>query len=303
MMEQRILGNTGLKVSRLGAGLAEIGYELTFSEQDQAAQVLNIALDHGINYFDTAACYGISEALIGRTVAHRRSEYSLATKCGHVVDGYQGEPWTAQTITDSIDRSLQRLQTDYLDLIQLHSCGLEILQQGEVIEALLKAKAAGKTRFIDYSGDNDEAFWAIDSGYFDTLQTSFNLVDQHARKGLLSQAKTKGLGVIIKRPIANAIWGVTTPPESYYTAPYFERARQMKSVGPLPGAPTDPIALALGFVWSHDEVDKLIVGTSNPQQMQANIDLVNQGLVLAEETRQALYQRFDQLGRDWTQQE
>jgi phosphoglycolate phosphatase-like HAD superfamily hydrolase len=111
----------------------------------------------------------------------------------------------------------------------------------------------------------------------------------------------------------NIVWGVVTNKAARFTdpltraiplfAPYFERAQQMKSVGPLPGVPADPIALALGFVWSHGDVDTLIVGTSHPQQMQSNIDLVNRGLVLAEETRQALYQRFDQFDQDWIQQE
>ena len=89
-MEFTTLGNTGLKVSRLGAGLVEIGNQLTFDEVDQAAQVLNTALDNGITFFDTAECYGISEELIGRTVAHRRPEFVLATKAGHIAGGYSG---------------------------------------------------------------------------------------------------------------------------------------------------------------------------------------------------------------------
>ena len=90
-MEKRILGKTGYKVSRLGVGLAEIGFQLSLADEAEAANVLNTALDAGINFLDTAACYGISEELIGRTVAHRRQEYILATKCGHVAGGYVGE--------------------------------------------------------------------------------------------------------------------------------------------------------------------------------------------------------------------
>ncbi len=126
-MEMNPLGNTGLSVSRLGVGLARIGYELTMSDIEEAGQVLNTALDEGINFLDTAACYDISEELVGRTVAHRRDEYILATKCGHVTNGTSGEAWSAQTIQASIDRSLQRLKTDHLDLVQLHSCDTEIL--------------------------------------------------------------------------------------------------------------------------------------------------------------------------------
>ena len=140
-------------------------------------------------------------------------EYVLATKCGHVTGGYQGKEWTAQTVTDSIDRSLVRLKTDYVDIVQLHSCGVDVLERGEVIEALLAAKQAGKMRFAGYSGDNEAAAWAIASGHFDTLQTSFNLTDQRARTRLFPQAEEAGMGVIVKRPIANGAWGAAKQPE------------------------------------------------------------------------------------------
>ncbi len=183
--------------------------------EKQAAEVLNIALDGVINFLDTAACYGISEELIGRCVAHRRQEYVLTTKCGHVAGDASGEPWTVETIEHSIDRSLERLRTDHLDLVLLHSCDLEVLERGEVIRVLEQARKAGKTRFIGYSGDNEAAEWAVDSGLFDALETSFNLVDQMARRSLLPGAKEKGMGVIIKRPVANGVWGVDRSPSDY----------------------------------------------------------------------------------------
>ena len=264
------LGNTGLQVSRLGAGLAEIGYGLTFNDVAQAGQVLNAALDGGINFLDTAACYSISEELIGRTVAHRRDEFVLVTKAGHITGGYDGEEWTAQTITDSIERSMLRMKTDYLDIVQLHSCGVDVLERGEVIEALQAAKRAGKTRFIGYSGDNEAAVWVVNSGLFDTLQTSFSLVDQRARTQLFPQAVAKNMGIIAKRPIANAVWGADKSPSSYADQ-YFARAKTMMAQGPLPGAPENRIMLALGFTLAHKAVDTAIVGTHNPAHMQANI--------------------------------
>ena len=197
-MQMTPLGETGLSVSRLGAGLARIGVELTMNDIKEAELVLNAALDEGINFLDTAACYDISEELVGHTVAHRRDEYILATKCGHVTGGASGTEWSTQTIQDSIDRSLERMKTDHLDIVQLHSCELDILERGEVVEALLNAKQSGKTRFVGYSGDNEAALWAVESGFFDTLQTSFNVVDQHARSKLFVPAKSKGMGIIIK---------------------------------------------------------------------------------------------------------
>jgi aryl-alcohol dehydrogenase-like predicted oxidoreductase len=292
-MEMSTLGETGLRVSRLGAGLAEMGH-LSLDEEAVASELLNAALDGGINFLDTAACYGNSEELIGRTVARRRDEYILATKAGHATGGYDGHPWTAQTIRDSIERSLKRMKTDHLDLVQLHSCSVETLEQGEVIQALIEAKEAGKTRFIGYSGDNEAAMWAVNSGHFDTLQTSFNVLDQGPRRELLPLAKENGLGVIIKRPIANAVWGA---PFASSRVTYRERAQAIKEEGEIPGAPGDPITLALGFTLAHDEIDTAIVGTSDPGHMKANIKLVEWQLPLPDETIEELHRRFDQLSR------
>jgi aryl-alcohol dehydrogenase-like predicted oxidoreductase len=299
-MEMRTLGNTDLRVSRLGAGLSEIGYELTLADEAEAARVLNAALDGGIRFLDTSACYGVSEELVGRTVAHRRDEFVLATKCGHVAGGYAGREWAAETIRDSIERSLARLRTDHLDLVQLHSCGIDVLERGEAIQALLDARQAGKTRYVGYSGDNEAAQWAIESGVFDTLQTSFNLVDQRARTRLFPPAKAKGMGIIVKRPIANGAWGASRSP-SGYADEYFRRAQAMAQMGTIPGAPESRILLALGFALAHDEADTAIVGTRNPEHMRANIGWVETGLPLVAEAIEGLHRRFDQVGQGWPQ--
>ena len=301
-MQTMTLGRTGLEVSRLGVGLAEIGLDQTFSEVAQAGQVLNSALDAGINFLDTAACYDISEELIGRTIAHRRDEYYLVTKCGHVAGGYSGRDWDPQLVRDSIDRSLTRMKTDYVDLMQLHGCDVEVLEQGEVIEVLLDAQRAGKTRFVGYSGDNEAARWAVDSGLFDTLQTSFNLVEQHARSKLFAQAEAKGMGIIIKRPIANGAWGVARSP-SAYADEYFRRAQIIAGMGPISGAPEDRIHFTMGFVFAHPEVDTAIVGTRNPSHMMSNIELFERGVSIPAETIDELYRRFDMVGDQWLQLE
>ena len=299
-METRLLGKTGLKVSRLGIGLAEIGFGLTFDDEALAGRVLNTALDDGVTFLDTAECYDISEELVGRTVSRRRSEYVLATKTGHVSGGYQGEDWTVATVRDSIDRSLVRLKTDYVDLLQLHTCGVDVLEHGEVIRVVEDARRAGKARFIGYSGDNESAEWAVQSGVFDTLQTSFNLVDQRARTRLFAQAEAQGMGIIAKRPIGNGAWGTAKSP-SGYADDYHQRAQAMLALGPLPGAPADRIALALGFTLAHDEVDTAIVGTRNADHLRANIEWVARGLSIPEPALRELHRRFEQLDQEWVQ--
>ncbi len=305
-MELVELGNTGMKVSRIALGLAEISRQQKLKQVEKPDEVLNTALDSGINVLDTAPCYGHTEELIGAAVSHRRDEFYLATKCGHDLDENSRpdeespRSWTAEVVEESIDRSLRRLRTDHLDLVQLHSPDLDVLQRGEVIDALVRARDAGKTRFIGLSADNETARWGVESGVFATLQTSFNLVEQRARTtGLFELAKAKGVGVLIKRPFANGVWGKDESPYSYGDE-YFGRARDMKKPGPVAGAPDDPVLLALGFTLSQPEIDTIIVGTHNPAHVRSNIAMLDE-LPIAQQAIEELRRRFDQVGRDWPQ--
>src|ERR1700709_1238139 len=123
-MEKRQLGKTALHVSVLRFGGAEIGFEGAAAETVQT--LLNSALDAGLNVIDTAECYEGSEELIGKAVNHRRDSFYLFTKVGHP-RGVGSEDWSTASILESIERSLRRLQTDRLDLIQLHSCSESVL--------------------------------------------------------------------------------------------------------------------------------------------------------------------------------
>jgi len=298
-METRRLGPTDLEVTRLGAGLFEIS---TLGSDGEAAAVLHAALDGGITFLDTAACYGDSEEKIGKAVAGRRDSFVLASKCGHEAGDANAGEWTAATITASVEQSLRRLATDHLDLLQLHSCSKKVLERGEAIEAMERAQRAGKTRYIGYSGDNEAAMWAVRSGRFQTLQTSYNLVEQRARtSGLLQAARAAGMGVIAKRPIANGSFGAAESPLAYADT-YFGRSRKVMEQGDLPGGPTDRIELSLAFTLDRPEIDTAIVGTRNPSHMRANIALVDRGLGLSEELTAELHRRFELLDDDWFQQ-
>ncbi len=307
-MRAPTLGKTGLEVSILGAGLAEIGFELSLSAADvgQAGAVLNRALDSGITFLDTAECYKVSEELIGRAVSNRRGEYTLATKAGHL-GGQTGRDWTYETVAGNVENSLMRMKTDHVDLVQLHSCGVDVLERGEVVRALQDARQAGKTRFVGYSGDNEAAHWAVDSGLFDTLQTSFNIADQQAfTTGLFKKAEARGMGIIIKRPIAGGTWGAVRRGKTEqrvrgYDDTYFDRCTQMARLGAVPGEPADPVEFALGFVFAHPEPDVAIIGTKNPRHMESNIKLAERGERLDSRAVGELHRRFESLGRDWRQ--
>src|SRR2546423_14543767 len=119
-MEKRRLGKTDMNVSVLGFGAAEIGFEN--ASQETAGKVLRGALDAGINVIDTAECYRGSEELIGHAISDRRNEFYLFTKCGHPNGIESGANWSQNSILESIQRSLQRLKTDRVDIVHLHSC-------------------------------------------------------------------------------------------------------------------------------------------------------------------------------------
>jgi aryl-alcohol dehydrogenase-like predicted oxidoreductase len=291
-LEKRELGKTGMQVSVLGFGGAEIGYENASLEAVE--QLLGSALDAGLNVIDTAECYADSEEKIGRALSGRRNQYYLFTKCGHA-SGFDLPDWEPHLLEQSIDRSLRRLKTDYLDLVHLHSCSEELLRKGEVIEVLQKAKAAGKTRYIGYSGDSSAALYAVESGVFDTLQTSINIADQEAIELTIPVAREKGIGVIAKRPIANAAWRFNiasaengSPPS--YWEPYLERLKQL-DYDFLKSELHQSIATALRFTLSIEGVSTAIVGTKKPDRWQQNAKLLTNGSLGKEE--------FDSIRERW----
>ena len=253
-----------MTVSVLGFGGSEIGYQDVSGRT--VAKLLGSALDAGLNVIDTAECYESSEELIGKAVATRRRELYLFTKCGHG-GGWARSDWRPKALLKSIERSLQRLATDHVDLIQLHSCSLAELQKGNAIVALEQARERGLTRYIGYSGDGEAARYAIECGRFDTLQTSVSIADQEALDLTLPLARKREMGVIAKRPIANVAWRYTRRPESYY-ADYWMRLRKLDY--PFLHDDGAAVGTALRFTLSVPGVHTAIVGTTKPERWQEN---------------------------------
>lgn len=219
----RQLGTSSLTVSALGFGAGHI--DTTGLSEKAAHDLLDTALDLGITFFDTARGYGASEERLGRWLPPHRDRVVLSTKVGYDIPGQQD--WTAGAVTGGIDRALKTLNTETIDVVFLHSCSLPVLQQGELIEALLAARDAGKIRVPGYSGENTELAWAADAGVFGVLQTSVNLADQHSLRHTLPRAREHRLGVVAKRPLANAPWRHTNRPTGIYGESYWDRLQQM----------------------------------------------------------------------------
>lgn len=262
-----------MDVSVLGFGAAEIG----FAGVDPAivSRLVEGALDAGLNVIDTAECYADSEELLGKAVSHRREDYWLFSKCGHP-EGYTSEDWRPASLLSSIERSVRRLRTDRLDLIQLHSCSEDELRKGDVIDALRTARDRGLARFLGYSGDSDAARYAIECGAFDVLQTSVSLADQEAIERVLPLAVAKDVGVIAKRPIANAAWMTGKKPASEYHHSYWARLEKLHYDFLKPGSP-ESVAIALRFTLSQPGVHTAIVGTTKPERWAENAATVAKG--------------------------
>lgn len=292
-MERRTFGQTDMQVSLLGFGGAEIGQ----ADQKTVDRLLHNAIDAGLNMIDTAECYGNSEELIGKSLAGRREDCYLFTKCGHAA-GFDYTDWDPIMLEQSIDRSLKRLQVEYVDVIHLHSCSEEILRRGDVIEVLKRAKEQGKTRYIGYSGDTTDALYAIQTGVFDSFETSVNIADQEAIELTIPEAVKRGMGVIAKRPIANVAWKNDTVSEQDYAYPYWVRLNDLKyeflediQVG---------VKTALKFALSVPGVATAIVGTANPNRWEQNASMLSDGGRLAQDEYHAIRARWKEVAKqDW----
>jgi len=271
--EKHTFGQTDMQVSTLGFGGQELG---DMSEED-ASLLINQALDAGINVIDTAECYGRSEEFIGRAASSRREQYYIFTKCGHAnADDTDLPDWHPHLLERSIERSLRRLQTDHIDLMQLHSCSLQILKQGAVIEVLQRARQAGKVRYIGYSGDREAARYAVTYGAFDALQTSINMADQEAIDTLLPLAKARRMGIIAKRPLTNAAWNAEHRRADPIADGYWHRLQKLDYAF-LKQSPEEIAHVALRFTASVPGTDIINVGTTNPGRMQQNLATLAEG--------------------------
>lgn len=211
-MVPKRLGKTDLSVTPVGFGAFKIGrntgikyaagYDLP--DAQEVSRLLNGVLDLGVNYIDTAPAYGISEQRIGETIARRREEYVLSTKVGETYeDGQSTYDFSSQTIRYSITLSLQRLRTDVLDLVFIHSDGndLHILNNTDTVETLQQLRDEGLVRAIGMSGKTAEGAAAALT-WADAIMVEYHL-DDRSHEAVIRQAAEAGVGVVVKKGLAS----------------------------------------------------------------------------------------------------
>jgi aryl-alcohol dehydrogenase-like predicted oxidoreductase len=315
-MEMRAFGRTGMQVGVLGFGAGEIGSENT--PYPMVDRILGEAVDAGLNVIDTAPLYSDSEEKLGRALRGRRDRFLLFTKCGRRLPRksswaglrlrakrkfgrwkgkadppeFQSPEWHPRVLEWNIEQSLKRLKTDSIDLIQLHSCSEDTLRHGAVIEVLERARKAGKVRHIGYSGDGKAAQYAVRCGHFESLQISINIADQEALALTVPLAGQQGMGVIAKRPIANALWKIPRPENPYYQ-PYWDR---LQKLGYDFLQDRRALEIVVRFPLSISGVHTMIVGTTNPAHFRQNAEFAAAG-VLEEGQLEAIRTRWKNVAR------
>jgi len=292
-MNYRPLGDTGLEVSEIGLGAAQIGNRSL--PDDQAEAVLRTALESGINFIDTAAMYGISEERIGRHLAGRRDDYIVATKCGDYQVEEAGtwkvvKDYTADGILDTIDESRRKLDTDVIDIVQFHGVPGDENDEEAAFEALLEAKERGWTDFVGISQDGQKGSDAASNWDLDTQEFTYNVLFQEADSGLFPVLREHGMGAIIKRPISNAVYLLPERPEGDFSGIPWDRAQEFPFADIAGDIPL--VDFALQFTLAHPDVSTAIIGTTNVDHLRANATLESSLDASLVETAKSVWQEI-----------
>lgn len=285
-MRTRPLGRTGASVSIVGLGAGPLG-DARLSDAD-AERLVGAALDRGVTLFDTARSYGASEERLGRALGARRRDVIVATKGGYGADG--AADWTPDAIRLGIDGALARLRTDVVDVFFFHSCPLGTLARDDLLDELARAKQAGKLRFAGYSGENEELAWAIASGGFDVVECSVSPVDRRALEREVAGAAARGIGVLAKRPLANAVFSLSDAPEREDLRVYWDR---LQALGVPLSAET-----CVRFAAHAPGVAAALVGTTRIENLDAAVRAADAG-PLDEATLARLADAWKMHGSSW----
>ena len=289
-MRYRKLGRTGLECSEIGLGAAQIGNRAV--PEKTAERVLRAALEVGTNFIDTAAMYGESETRIGRHLP-RDADVIVATKCGDYEVLEDGTPrivvdYSPGCVLRIVDESRRRLERDVLDIVLFH--GLPRDEYADAaFDALLEAKSRGWARFVGVSGDGPAAAREVWRRPLDVQELTYNILYQEADRDLLPALRERGMGVIVKRPVANAAYLSAERPATGFGESW-DQARTLGLRELAGGIPL--LELALRFTLSHADVSTAIVGTTDPRHLQANA-LVSDGRPLPADTLDRIREAYD----------
>jgi len=316
-MNHRKFNQTSFSCSEIGLGCWQLsGSDWGEVSDHQAFDILAKAVDSGINFFDTADVYGDgrSETLIGQFLKSARAQIFVATKLGR--RGIYPDKYTEASIRAATDESLKRLQTDALDLTQLHCIPTEVMRQGEVFEWLRKLRQEGKIKSFGASVESvEEALICLAQDDLSSLQIIFNIFRQKPISELFEAAKAKSVALIVRLPLASGLLsGKMTHQSNFATNDHrnYNRDGQFFNVGEtFAGLPFDlgvdladelrqfvPEGMtmaqwAMRWILDYDAVTVVIPGATKPQQVADNV-LASDLLPLGKEAHRRLQDFYQQ---------
>jgi aryl-alcohol dehydrogenase-like predicted oxidoreductase len=266
-MDYRQLGKSDLKISRVGFGCMSLK-----PGQPENENILRHAIDLGINYFDTADLYdkGGNEELLGKSLKQKRKEIIIATKVGNQwrSDG-SGWDWNPRRdyILQSVEESLKRLQTNYIDLYQLHGGTIDDPME-ESIDAFEQLVKQGKIRYYGISSirPNVIRYWSEHSKIV-SVMTQYSLLDRRPEEETLSLLGKKNIGVLVRGSVAQGLL-VDKPPRSYLGYSEQEVMRAAEAVQSYSNHDRTPAQTAIQFVLHRPEVTSAIVGVRTMEQLK-----------------------------------
>lgn len=294
-MNKRTFGRTGWEVSEISFGAWAIGSQWGEVSEDDAMGALHQAVDEGINFFDTADVYGDgrSERLIARLRRERSEPFYVATKAGRRLDPHTAEGYNAKNLERFIDRSLKNLETDRLDLVQLHCPPTEAYYQPETFAAMDRLVEKGKVGHYGVSVEKvEEAVKAIEYPNVVSVQIIFNMFRQRPADLFFEQAKRRNIAVIARVPLASGLLTGKMTPQTTFAADdhrQFNRAGEAFDRGetfagvdyetglqavdqlkPLVPEEATLAQLALRWILMFDAISTVIPGARRAEQVQAN---------------------------------
>jgi aryl-alcohol dehydrogenase-like predicted oxidoreductase len=298
-MHYRTLGRTGLQVSDVGFGAMTIGGEIFGATDDQESlRALHHALDLGLNFIDTADAYGRghSEELLAQVLKTRRKEVILATKGGNQFTVRQGlRNFDPDYITSALEASLKRLQSETIDLYQLHNPSPEVMRRGAIFERLDRCKKEGKIRFYGVSLEKTaDGIVAIETGKPDTLQVVYNILHQDPEERLFPLAQKENIGMIARVPLERGVLSGRFKSTAEFASKDWRRgvfpeealAQVQAAIEQLEflvkGEVGSLTQAALRFILSHPAVATVIPGIRTVQQVEDNVAVSGKALPAAD---------------------
>lgn len=298
MIQKRVLGRTGLLVTRLGFGAMELRGQRVWNGRAvtdaQAEAILNAVLDEGLNFIDTSPDYGLSEEFIGKYISSRRSEYVLATKCGcTLVDAGDHDEtphvWTRDNLLRNIEESLKRLRTDYVDILQLHNPAVEVVEENRLVDALIEIKNTGQAKFIAVSTALPQLPVYLEWGVFDTFQVPYSALER-THEDWIAKISSSGAGTIIRGGLAKG--AVISGGDSGYQSKLWHTARLDEILDGMSRS-----EFMLRFTLSHPYIDTVIAGTLSIEHLRENIASAEKG-ALPDDIYEEAKRRLSLAGED-----